>query len=442
MEWMSELTIVMVCLVFSAFFSGSETALLRLANHEVEEEVRRMRGPAALAVRDLLGHTSRLLVTILLGNNLVNILGAATASAMAVRMLGEATGIVVATVTMTVVVLIFCEVLPKAAAARHPRRIAYLVGLPIYVIHQALRPLHLLFDRIIEPVVRRVGGDAESSSFGSSEAVLRMARGIRDSAPEGTPLAIIGAVAGAAEMTVEEIMVARTEIVAFPSTSDPAELLERVLEERYTRVPIYEGSIDRVLGVAHLKDLIELVRDREGSRGLVDILKPVLRVPGRKPILRLLAEMQRSFIHLALVKDEFGVTLGMVTQEDILEEIVGEIRDEFDLEELEAVARVSDDSFRSLGRVTVLDFNRATDWSVPAERGESLGGLVFHTLGRAPRRGEVVEFPGYEFTVEDVSGSRITRLRVRRLQEPPEGEEAKPAARPDLSEPPSDPERS
>jgi putative hemolysin len=219
-------------------------------------------------------------------------------------------------------------------------------------------------------------------------------------------------------MTVEEIMVPRAEILAFPVTTDPAELLERVLEERYTRVPIYDGSIDRVLGVVHLKDLVELVRDRSEERRLADILKPVLRVPGRKPILRLLAEMQQGFVHLAIVKDAFGVTLGLVTQEDILEEIVGEIRDEFDLEELDAVERVSDDTCRTLGRLKVLDFNRATEWSVPAERGDSMGGLVFNTLGRSPRRGEVVRLPGYEFLVEDVSGSRITRLRVRRLEEP------------------------
>ncbi len=430
MDWMSELTLVSACLVLSAFFSGSETALLRLASHEVEEEARSMRGPAALAVRDLLSHTSRLLVTILLGNNLVNILGAATASALAVRLLGETAGIVVATAAMTIVILIFCEVLPKAAAARHPRRIAYLVGVPIYVIHQVLRPLHLLFDRIIEPVVRRVGGEGEHTAHSSSEAVLRMARGIRNSAPEGTPLAIIGATAGAAEMTVEEIMVPRTEIVAFPITTKPAELLERVLEERYTRVPIYEGSIDRVLGVVHLKDLVELTRERDESRRLADILKPVLRVPGRKPILRLLAEMQRGFVHLAIVKDEFAVTLGLVTQEDILEEIVGEIRDEFDLEELEAVERVSDDTYRALGRVKVLDFNRATEWSVPAERGDSLGGLLFNTLGHSPRRGEVVTLPGYEFTVEDVSGTRITRLRVRRLPETQAGAESRQAEPP------------
>jgi CBS domain containing-hemolysin-like protein len=417
MEWMTEITLVAICLVLSAFFSGSETALLRLASHEVDEEASAMRGPAGLAIRDLLGHTSRLLVTILLGNNLVNILGAATASALAVRMLGEATGIVVATVSMTIVVLIFCEVLPKAAAARDPRSVARVVALPIYVLHQLLRPVHLLFDRIIEPVVKRVGGEAEHASPSSSEAVLRMARGLRDRAPDGTPLAIIGAAAGAAEMTVEEIMVPRGEIVAFPNTIEPAELLERVLEDRYTRVPIFDGSIDRVVGVAHLKDLIELVRERDGTRTLADILKPVLRVPGRKPILHLLREMQRNFVHLALVKDALGVTLGMVTQEDILEEIVGEIRDEFDLEELDAVEGLADGSYRSLGRVKVLDFNRATGWAIPAERGDTLGGLVFHTLGHAPRRGEVIAISGYEFTVEDVSGSRITRLRVLRREE-------------------------
>ena len=417
MDWMNEIVLVATCLVLSAFFSGSETALLRLAGHDVEEEARSMRGPAALAVRDLLGHTSRLLVTILLGNNLVNILGAATASALAVHFLGEAKGIVVATISMTIVVLIFCEVLPKAVAARYPRRIAYVVGLPIYLVHQALRPVHVLFDRIIEPVMRRVGGDGESDLPSSSEAVLRMARGVRDTAPEGTPLAIIGAAAGAAEMTVEEIMVRRTEIVAFPSTVDPADLLEQILEERYTRVPIYRNSIDDVLGVVHLKDLIKLVRGRNGASRLADILKPVLRVPGRKSILRLLTEMQQSFVHLAVVKDEFGVTQGIVTQEDILEEIVGEIRDEFDLEELEAIKRVSEDTYVTLGRVKVLDFNRATEWNVPAERGDSLGGLVFNTLGHAPRRGEVVTLHGYEFTVVDVSGSRITRLRVRRRAE-------------------------
>jgi CBS domain containing-hemolysin-like protein len=410
--------------VLSAFFSGSETALLRVGSHEVEEEVRRMRGPSAVAARDLLGHTSRLLVTILLGNNLVNILGAAVATDIAITYLGESYGIAVATAVMTILVLIFCEVLPKAAAARHPRRIAFAVALPIYVFHQILRPVHLLFDRIVEPVVRRIGGGADVDSTAATEAVLRLARSTREGAPVGTPLAIIGATAGAAEMTVEEIMVPRTEIVAFPITTEPSALLESVLEERYTRVPVYEESIDHVLGVVHLKDLIKHVR--EGSESLHEILKPVLRVPERKPILRLLTEMQRAFVHLALVKDEFGVTQGLCTQEDILEEIVGEIRDEFDREELQTIRSLSDGTFEALGRVKVLDFNRETGWEVPAKRGDSLGGLVFNTLGHAPRQGEQVSLPGFDITVVGVSGSRITRVRIARAEEPPipdEGEE-------------------
>jgi CBS domain containing-hemolysin-like protein len=420
MDVVSHLLVVLACLVLSAFFSGSETALLRVGSHEVDEEVRELRGPSAVAARDLLGHTSRLLVTILLGNNLVNILGAAAASGLAIAYLGETKGIAVATAVMTLLVLIFCEVLPKAAAARHPRRIAFLVALPIYIFHQILRPVHLLFDRIVEPVVRRIGGSPDADSA-ATETVLRMARRTREGAPVGTPLAIIGATAGAAEMTVEEIMVPRTEIVAFPVTTDPSMLLESVLEERYTRVPVFEESIDHVLGVVHLKELIQHVR--EGGDNLHDIIKPVLRVPERKPILRLLTEMQRAFVHLAVVKDEFGVTLGLCTQEDILEEIVGEIRDEFDREELQTIRRLPDGSHQALGRVKVLDFNRETGWEVPAERGDSLGGLVFNTLGHAPRQGERVSLPGFEITVLGVSGSRITRVRIARDDEAAAAEE-------------------
>jgi putative hemolysin len=411
---MDVLTLVLLvgaCLLLSAFFSGSETALLRLGPHELEEEVKALRGPAALAARDLLDHTSRLLVTILLGNNLVNILGASAASALAIGYLGETTGLLVATAVMTVTVLIFCEVLPKAAAAGHPRRIGFAVALPIYVLHQALRPVHALFDRIVEPVVRWVGGTETSDSMAATETVLRLARATASGEPEGSPLAIIGATAGAAEMTVEEIMVPRTEIVAFPDTTRPAELLEAVLEERYTRVPLYHEDIDQVLGVVHLKDLVEYVRG--GGSDVTSILKPVLRVPERKPILLLLQEMQRGFMHMAMVKDEFGVTLGLCTAEDILEEIVGEIRDEFDREELQTI-RAADEGYEALGRVKVLDFNRQTGWEVPAERGDSLGGLVFNSLGRAPKQGDRADVPGFRVTVTGVSGSRITRVRVER----------------------------
>ena len=406
--------LILVCLTLSAFFSGSETALLRLRNHEVDADAKASLTPGAPAARGLLQSTSHLLVTLLLGNNLVNILGAAIASALAIYFLGEQAGIVAATLTMTVLVLIFCEVLPKAVAARHPRRISYVVALPLYLLHQVLRPVHILFDRLIEPVVARVAGGRARELGTLPEDILRLARKARESEPDSQPLAIIGATAGAANMHVEEIMTPRTGIVAFPCDTAPAELLEKVLEERYTRVAIYEGSIDRVRGVVHLKDLVKLVRD---GQDLHSVLKPVLRVPARKKILALLQDMQRGFVHLAIVKDEFDVTLGVVTQEDVLEELVGEIRDEFDQEELLTIRRLPDGSYRSLGRIKVLDFNRQTGWDVPAESGDTLSGLVFNLLGRSPQRGDVVSVEGYELSVADLSGARVTEVRVAKRAE-------------------------
>ena len=403
--------IIIACLAASAFFSGSETALFRLRSHDLDGDDKEAIGPADAAVRDLTASSSRLLVTILLGNNVVNILGASVASGLAIHFLGVELGIPVATFVMTSLVLVLCEILPKAVAARHPRGVSRTVGLPLYIFHQMLRPIHGLFDRVIEPLVHRITGGMDSNQSLGSEEVLRLAReAMQDVDDVGSPLAIMGATSNAAEMDVSEIMVPRTEIEAYPTDTPVSDLIEKMLEGRYTRVPIYEDTIDHVLGVIHLKDLIKLAR--ADGKELFGILKPVLRVPERKPILRLLTEMQRAFCHVALVKDEFGVTQGLVTQEDILEEIVGEIRDEFDSEELLMIRKLRDGSYEVLGRIKVLDFNRETGWQVPAEKGDTIGGLIFNTLERAPRNGEWVDLPGYRLECTDVSGSRITRVRI------------------------------
>lgn len=411
---LESILVVLACLFGSAFFSGSETALLRLRLDDLEPgedgEVEVM----APAARSLLQSTSRLLVTILLGNNVVNILGATVASAVAVAALGPELGVVVATAVMTVTVLIFCEVLPKALAAAHPVGVSRVVALPLYLFHQILWPVHLLFSRVVDPVVLRITGRSGDDARVGAEELLRMARQT-PAEPGAQPVSIIGATARAAEMTVEEIMVERTEIVAFPVTTSAQELLENMLDERYTRVPLYEDSIDRMAGVLHLKDLVRLVHS--GEQDVRSILRPVVRVPERKAILPLLAEMQRSFAHLAIVKDEHGITQGLVTAEDILEELVGEIRDEHDREELQSI-QAREGEYEALGRVKVLDFCRETGWEIPSERGDTLSGLVFNRLGRAPRRGDLVALNGHEVEVLEVSGLRIARVRVRQREVP------------------------
>jgi CBS domain containing-hemolysin-like protein len=412
MSLVVSLAVIVACLVLSAFFSSSETALLRLHQADVEREVKAAEGPEPFAVRSLLQSTSHLLVTILLGNSVANTLGVAVASTVAVAYLGQRTGVLVSTVVMTVLLLIFCEILPKAAAASHSRTFAHAVALPLYVLHFLLRPLHYVFDRLVDPMIRTLGAPTEPAAP-SLEQILRAARHMRAGDQSTNPAAIMGAAAGAAETTVSDIMVPRTEMSAHPVVTPPADLLEEMLEERYTRVPVYDDTIDNILGVVHLKDLIKCVRG--GGTNLSDIVRPVLRVPMRKPILRLLADMQRAFCHLAIVKDEFGVTQGMVTQEDILEELVGEIRDEFDREELLTIRKTGDGGYRAMARVSVRDFNRLTGWVIPGERGDTLGGVVFNTLGHSPHMGEVVELEGYRVEIIDVSGNRITEVKIDQL---------------------------
>ncbi len=416
MDPVAHALVIAVCLLLSAFFSSSETALLRLRDDEVERDVQAAHGPAVLAAQRLLRSTSRLLVTILLGNNVVNILAASVSSALAIHYLGERVGIAASTLALTLTVLIFCEVMPKALAARNPRGVSYALALPLYLLHQLLRPVHLLFDRVVDPFVEAVTGGHGHEDDGSaySEEVLRMARRLRQGQPDGSALAIIRAAADAADTTVETVMVPATEIVAFDEGTAPEELLEKMLASRFTRVPIQRETVDDIVGNVHLKDVIRLVR--AGRSDLSAAIRPVLRVPPRKPILDLLSDMQRAFIHCAMVKDEFGRTLGLLTQEDVLEELVGEIRDEFDREELLTVRRVSDSSYRALGRVKVADFNRETGWEVPAEPGDSLSGLLFNALGHPPREGDTADFPGYQLEVISVSGTRVTEIGVEKVE--------------------------
>jgi len=417
LDAVSELLIIFTCLVCSAFFSGSETALLRLGRDQIDQDIDGEHGLPALAARDLVANTGNLLVTILLGNNIVNILAAAVASTLAVRALGEQRGLVVSTVALTLVVLVFCEILPKAIAARNPRRASYTVALPLYLIHRLLKPVHWGFTRFIDPVVRRISG-AEEGGASRADDLLELARKMTAQTPSASPVGILGSTAQAVERRVAEVMTPRTEIYSADAKTPVSELLDLMLEQRYTRVPLWTESIDNIEGFVHFKELTGLVRS--GGTDLGEIMHSVLRVPERKPILELLADMQREAVNIALVKDEYGITVGLITQEDILEELVGELRDEFDHEELEEVRSVSDGVYEAAGGVTVLDFNRKSGWTVPGRKGQSLGGVAFSALGRAPKTGDQVVVDGYTLSVLKVAGTHIQQVRVESGDSPEE----------------------
>lgn len=420
---MTYFLVVVLCLILSGFFSSSETALLRIRPEELDRESAESKKLSATAAKSLIESPSKLLVTILLGNNVVNILGASCASMLAVQLFGEKIGVALATILMTVFVLVFSEIVPKAIASRDPIRVAEIVSLPLYLVHQASRPMHYFFSSFIDPwITRLVGSEKNSSDVNAYDSLLRLASQIRAKRSELGPVSIIQSTVKAQKLLVQDVMVPKSEIFAVSEKEDVKDALAQMLDNRFTRIPIYQETLDTMVGLIHFKDLVA-ASQRPGST-LKQIVRPVLRVPGKKPILSLLSDMQTSSIQMAIVKDEFGHTHGLITQEDILEELVGEIRDEFDSEELSAIHKLSDQSYRVMGRVSVRDFNRASGWNILAAESETVGGLVLNQLGKIPHIGSQVSQEDYELKVIEMAGNRIVQVKIDRTTNEPakEGE--------------------
>ena len=411
--------IVIICLLLSAFFSGSETALLRLTKDMIEKDLEKSGRLSIMAAKELIKTPAKLLVTILLGNNVVNILGASCASALGVYYFGEQKGIVISTVAMTLIVLIFSEILPKSIAAKNPGKLGYFVALPLYIIHKVSTPIHFLYERTIDPLVRLIAGkQSEGPLASTAESIMKLAEGLKVRKGDGTPIPIIGsAAAAAASLYAEDILISRAEIFALDEETSILEAEKLLGKSRYTRAIVYQDSLDKIHGIIHLKDLVRAnnSEDQEEKKTVKDLIKPVLFVPGKMPILSVLPRMQKGLIHTAIIQDAFGVTKGMLTQEDILEEIVGEIRDEFDTDELKRIKKISVGNYQVLGNLSLHDFNRETGWNLPGERGESISEILYTELGRAPKKDDSITFESYSLKVLDMSGKRLARIEITKV---------------------------
>lgn len=415
MDPFSYIVIVILCLVLSAFFSGSETALLRLTKDKVDSDLEKSSNLSIMAAKELIKTPAKLLVTILLGNNVVNILGASCASALGVYYFGEQKGLIISTIGMTLVVLIFSEILPKSVAAKNPGKLGYFCSLPLFLIHKASTPIHFVYERTIDPLVRLIAGKQnEGPQSSTAEAIMKLAEGLKSRKGDGTPIPIIGSAAAAASLYAEDILISRAEIFALEEHTSILEAEKKLGKSRYTRAIVYQDTLDKVLGIIHLKDLVRAnnSEELEKKKTINDIIKPVLFVPGKMPILSLLPRMQKGLIHTAVVQDAFGVTKGMITQEDILEEIVGEIRDEFDTDELKRIKKITPEKYEVLGKLSLHDFNRETGWNLSGERGESISEILFTELGRTPKKDDAITIDDYSLKVLDMSGKRLARIEI------------------------------
>tara|TARA_R110002072_G_scaffold1429_1_gene12051 strand:- start:71 stop:1339 length:1269 start_codon:yes stop_codon:yes gene_type:complete len=404
---------ILILLLLSGFFSGSETALTavsraRMLQLEKDDNV------AARRVNMLTEDRESLIGAILLGNNLVNILASTIAASVLLDLFGPV-GVAYATLIMTLLVLIFAEVLPKTYALSNPDRVALVVGFPILIIVRLFSPVVAAVQIIVRGALRLLGARVGGPLFSAHDEI----RGHIDlHHQEGGVVKddrdMLGGVLDLRELTVDDVMVHRKSMVMIDVTKSPSEIMSEALASPHTRLPLYEGDTENIVGVLHARDMARALLECAGDLTALDI-RAIAReawfVPETTELQDQLNAFREKREHFALVVDEYGALMGLVTLEDILEEIVGEIEDEHDIT-VEGLVAEGDHVWVIDGSLGVRDINRALDWNLPDEEAVTVAGLVIHEAQTIPEKGQVFRFHGVRFEILEKRRNQITSMRV------------------------------
>ncbi|WP_375591072.1 HlyC/CorC family transporter [Hoeflea alexandrii] len=407
---------ILALIALSGFFSGSETALTaasRARMHSLQTS-----GDArAGTVNTLIERKDRLIGALLIGNNLVNILASALATSVLLSIFGDS-GVAVATLTMTLLLVIFAEVLPKSWAISTPDRFAMFVAPVVKAFVVVVGPLSSFINWIVRKIMAVFG-----VTFASETSMLSAHEEIRGAVDllhrEGSVVKAdrdrLGGVLDLGELEVSDVMIHRTSMRMLNADETPETNVRAVLESPYTRMPIWRGSTDNIIGIVHAKDVLRVLADAPNETNRLDVVKIAQKpwfVPDTTSVPDQLNAFLRRKAHIAIVVDEYGEVEGLVTLEDILEEIVGDIADEHDTE-VQGVRQEADGSIVVDGSVPIRDLNRALDWSLPDDEATTVAGLVIHESQTIPEEKQAFTFHGKRFIVMKRDRNRITRLRIR-----------------------------
>ncbi|HTO60582.1 MAG TPA: HlyC/CorC family transporter [Bradyrhizobium sp.] len=428
MDWI-EFAIVLLLLLVSAFFAASETALTGASRASMLRLSKQGNSDAAV-VSDLIAQRERLIGALLLGNNIANIGASAIATSIFTNWLGEV-GVLYATAVMTVLVVIFAEVLPKTIAFNAPDRLALAVARPMQVTVVVLGPALTLIEGVVRALMRMFG-----VKIGANQPLLSPIERLRGAVDllhhegkvEKQDRDMFGGLLDLRELQVSDVMIHRTEMVTVNADLPAEELVREVLASEYTRIPLWREKPENIIGVLHAKDLLRAIRASEGDVSHIDvsaIALPPWFVPEMRPVSEQLKAFRRRKTHFAMVVDEYGEVEGIVTLEDILEEIVGDISDEQDVV-VAGVRAQPDGSVVVDGSVPIRDLNRAMDWSLPDEEATTVAGLVIHEARSIPERGQSFTFHGFRFRVLRRERNRITALRIVPVPRDGEVDDQKP----------------
>lgn len=417
LDWLSIVAIV-ICLVLSFVFAGSETALMAFSRARMLRLEKKGNRSAGIVNR-LLESRERLIGALLLGNNAVNIAASSLATSLFLIWFGDV-GVLYATIAMTVLVVVFAEVLPKTVAINDADRIALIAAKPIQLVVRLLGPVLGGIEALVRVILRWTGWNVdEDKPVLSAHEELRGAVDLlhQEGGVEKLDRDMFGGLLDLRDLTVSDVMIHRTEMITINADDPPEEVVKGALAASVTRIPLWRETPDNIVGILHAKDLLRAIQAADGDPSKIDIAT-IARPPWFVPEIRPLSEQLRAFrrrkTHFALVVDEYGEVMGIVTLEDILEEIVGDITDEHDIS-VSGCKPQPDGSVVVDGAVPIRDLNRLMEWSLPDDEATTIAGLVIHEARAIPEAGQSFTFHGFRFRVLKKERNRITALHVTPL---------------------------
>ena len=404
------LSFLVFFILMSAFFSSAETALMTVSNIRLRTLAQSGRKNALILLK-ILDKKEKMLSAILIGNNIVNLSASALATSLSIKLWGDyAVGL--ATGVLTLLVLVFGEISPKTLASRYSEDLAMFYAKPIYALMFILTPLIFLVNIFAGAVLFLFGANTRSSKEHITEEEIRtiVDVGHEEGILENEERKMINNVFDFGDTIVRDVMTPRIDMVAIDITADFDELISLYRQEQYTRIPVYEESTDNIVGIINVKDL--LLNDNKKDFKIKDILREPLFTYEHQSLAKLFMEMKKNFHNIVIVLDEYGTAAGLLTLEDILEEIFGDIRDEYDRDEEESIKKLGEKEYLVDASMKLGDINEYFNIDLSSEDYESIGGLVLEKLGHLPEENEELEVSDIRIKVEKMAKNRIDTLRL------------------------------
>jgi putative hemolysin len=425
-EWL-QLVGTVIALILCALASAAETALTSLSRVKMKSMAEEGK-KATQTIEQLLADPNKFLSAIMVANSLAVIVAATLAAGLAIQ-LSESWGVLISAMLISLVVLIFCEITPKTIAVQNPERWARILMNPLLGAAWLLTPLIWLLSAISSFLMRIFGGQVRQRGPFVTEDELRMlaTAGEGDGLIEEEEREMIHSIFKLGDRPVREIMVPRIDMVTLGSKDTLEDAVTLIMQGGQSRIPVYEGAIDNIIGVLYAKDLLRHLRQGNLQARVRDFVRPAYFVPESKKLDDLLHELQHQRIHIAIIVDEYGSVAGLVTIEDLVEEIIGDIQDEYDKEEV-FYEQVSDNEYSIDAKISIDDFNELLDIKLNNEEYDTLGGFVYTQLDKVPTIGDEVQYQNLTLTVLSTKGRRITRVRVVRHAETDQPAEESKAA--------------